>query len=69
MVNLTERAKREMATILPWISYGDPEVGLRLTYNDPKHFIIVPDRVKEVDGVIEYHGANFMLIENISPDF
>ena len=69
MANLTERAKRGIATILPWVSRGDPEVCLRLTYTDPKHFIMVPDRVKEGDEVIEYQGAKIMLIERYLAGF
>ena len=69
MADLTERAKRELATILPWMSRDDPEVGLRLTYTDSVGFTIVPDCVKEDDEVIMYHGFKVMLIERYLAGF
>ena len=62
MVVLTERAKRELKTILSWVAPVSPEIGLRITSAERGRFKVVPDTEKEDDQVIKHEGCKVLLI-------
>lgn len=63
MINITDEAKKELKKMLSE-NAPDPSVVLRLTANEQGQLGLVMDKMEEGDNVVEYEGANIMVIED-----
>ena len=67
MVNVTDRAKERLKTLLTTTN-GDPSVGLRLEQTRTGNLEIFPDRERANDQVVEHQGTAVLLVgQDIAP--
>ena len=62
MVNVTERARDKLKTLLQ-SEIDDSSVGLRLETTSPGEFAVFPDRAGPDDQVVVHEGAVVLLVD------
>jgi Fe-S cluster assembly iron-binding protein IscA len=62
MMNVTERAKEQLKTLLETV-VDDSSVGLRLETTSSGQFAVFPDRAGPDDQVVVHEGAVVLLVD------